>query len=391
MPKVCFWATSFQADNQALAHYLAAVPGFEVVVALEDPKRFSREPVCKLLPFSGRLLDRKARATPEVLRQFSPDIFVFDNHPPPIALAPRCLALWHGFGWRVDDLGSTRKKLGELVGDVTLPNPSFRWSAFGDWDRQYRIRHTGLAEENVLAMGSPYSDLLLPGSGVRKRFARTGVSTHYEIDVAGRKTVTLGLTWHHGGPFAHWGDGEALLERLVGHVGELGANVLLRMHDRHRYERRDVRHVESLARKFSHAQVKFKSDHPDSLVDLLVTDVLVSNYSSLLNAFYYTGRPSVHIDPFDATAESFVFRSVRGGKLRKTRVHQNATQQWKLDPSEIGGLRASSFEQLCTAVEQAVRDEHCCQERSADFCRRYISKADGTTRERFRKMLEEWP
>ena len=152
-----------------------------------------------------------------------------------------------------------------------------------------------------------------------------------------------------------------------------------------------LRHVEGLETRFAHLQVKFKSDHPDSLIDLLVTDVMVSDYSSLLNAFYYTGRPTVHIDPFDITAKSFVHRAVRDGKLRKTCVHQDAAQQWKLDPSEIGGLRASSFDELCSAVERALGDERCCEQRAADFCRRYISKADGTTRERFRKMLEEWP
>jgi hypothetical protein len=390
MPKVCFWATSFQADNQALAHYLAAVPGFEVVVALDQPERYLREPVCRLIPFRGRLLDREARSTAKTLKQFGPDIFVFDNHLPPFALAPRCLALWHGFGWRVDDLGTTRKKLRRLVGDVTRPNVAFRWSAFGDWDRQYRISHTGLAEQNVVAMGSPYSDLLLSGSDVRERFSRAEAAAQYRVDVARRRTVTLGLTWHHGGPLAHWGDGEALLERLVRHIGELGANVLLRMHDRHRYERRDVCHTEGLEKRFPHLQVKFKSDYPDSLIDLLVTDVMVSNYSSLLNAFYYTGRPTVHIDPFDATAKSFVHRAVRNGKLRKMCVHHDAAQQWKLDPGEIGGLRASSFDELFSAVERALGDERCCEQRAADFCLRYIFAADGRTRQRFRVMLERW-
>jgi hypothetical protein len=390
MPKVCFWATSFQADNQALAHHLAELPAFEVLVALDRPEDYQREPVNQLLPIKGRLLDRQARATRQELRRLDPDILVVDNHLPDSPIAPKCLVLWHGFGWRIDDLSSMRKQLGRLFGDVTRPNPAFRWSAFGDWDRRYRVRHSRLAAENVLAMGAPYSDLLLPESPIRRRFRPETVQQSYSVDIVHRKTVTLGLTWHHGGPLGHWGDDEALLTELVRWIGHLGANVLLRMHDRHRYERRDVRRVEALARRHQHVQVKFKSDHPDSLVDLLLTNVLVSNYSSLLNAFYYTRRPSVHIDPIDAAAGEYVHRSLRGGKLRTTVVRDDPTQQWKLSPNEIGGLRARSFPELLAAVEQALADEHCCDQQAADFCRHYVEKADGQTCRRFHELLQNW-
>ena len=36
--------------------------------------------------------------------------------------------------------------------------------------------------------------------------------------------------------------------------------------------------------------------HPDSL-DVLLSSAMISNYSSFLNAYYHTGRPSLHIDP----------------------------------------------------------------------------------------------
>lgn len=390
MPKVCFWATSFQADNQALAHYLAELPNFEVVVALDRPESYEREPVSRLLPFKGRLLDRQARTTRPELERIEPDFLVVDNHLPSFRIAPRCLVLWHGFGWRVDDLSGMRRELAKLFGEVTTPNPAFRWSAFGEWDRAYRIEHSQIAAENVVAMGAPYSDLLLPGTRTRELFRPEMVQADYSLDVVGRKTVTLGLTWHHGGPLGHWGDDEALLDELVRRIVELGANVLVRMHDRHRYAKRDVRRVEALAQRHEHVQVEFKSDHPDSLVDLLLTDVLVSNYSSLLNAFYYTRRPSVHIDPVDAAAGEYVRRTLRGGKLRTTRVQGSPTQQWKLSPDEIGGLRASSFDELCAAIEQGLADDHCCEQQAADFCHRYIEQADGQTCDRFRRLLESW-
>ena len=61
--RICFWATSFQADNQALAGFLSREPGVEVLVALDGAERYQLEPVWKLLPFDGRLLERQAAST----------------------------------------------------------------------------------------------------------------------------------------------------------------------------------------------------------------------------------------------------------------------------------------------------------------------------------------
>jgi hypothetical protein len=389
MPRVCFWTTTFQADNQALAHYLAQQPGFEVVVAMDRPEAYLAEPVASLLPFGGKLVDRGRRSTRKLLRALAPDVLVIDNHLPAYRIAPRVLVLWHGFGWRCDDLSGTLRNLRAHVGEVTAPNPAFRWAAFGDWDRAYRIEHSGLAPTNVLALGSPYSDLLLPGSALRSRFSREAVRGCYRIDICDRKTVTLGLTWHHGGALAHWGNDAELLQQFVEFVGERQANVLVRMHDRHRYEKQDIQRMESLQIRFEHVHVKFKSEHPDSLVDLLVTDVLVSNYSSLLNAFYFTGKPSVHIEPHDASRAEHHHRVIRRGKLVKQRIADPATL-WKLGPDQVGGLCARSFPELCQAVDRALRDEHCCEQVARAFCERYITDPDGTTRERFASMLEGW-
>jgi hypothetical protein len=384
--RVCFWSTSFQADNQALACYLAEQAGFEIMVAMDRPEAYLNEPVSGLMPYRGLLVDRGEHTIRTALERFAPHIVVVDNHLPSFRVAPRWLVLWHGFGWRVDDLTRMRRELGALVGDVTRPNPAFLWLAFGEWDREYRIAHSSLAPENVVSAGSPYSDLLLPSSPLRSGFRPESVAPHYSIDVVNRKTVTLGLTWHHGGAFSHWGDEEGLLVRFAEHVGDRGANLLMRMHDRHRYEPREVARFESLASRHPHVQLKFKSDHPDSLVDLLITDVLVSNYSSFLNAFYHTGRPSVHVDPVDVRSGTYVQRIWRRGKLRSSRV-SDPSAQWKLAPDQIGGLRARSFPELCASVDQALAEPVCCREPSVAFCRRYIKDADGGTRARITALI----
>lgn len=386
--KICFWCTSFQADNQALASYLAAEEGFEVMVAIDRPQRYRGEPVNRVLPFTGRLLDREGPATLAAIEAFAPDVLIVDNHLPPKPLAPRIFVLWHGFGWRVDDLGVMRKHLKKLVGDVTKPNPRFRWQAFGPWDREYRIDHSRFAADNVVALGSAYSDVLAPQSSVRTQFDPQSVQEHYDIDLS-RPTVMVGLSWHHGGALGHWGDDADLHERLVAHIGKAGANVLLRLHDRFRYEDDYVRSMESLARRHPHVALKFKSESPDSLVDVLVSAVMISNYSSFLNAFYYTQRPTIHIDPVAGIGGQHVTRMMKRGKLRIRKV-ADPMSTWKLSPDDIGGLRARSFEELLGAIDTAMADPDCCRGLAQEFVGRHISHADGTTRERIARYLQQW-
>lgn len=389
MMRVAFWSTTFQADNQVLACHLAAQPGVDVLVAMTAPDRYETEPVNRLLPLAARVIDRDARGAEREVKSFAPDVLVVDNHLPKQRLADRLYVLWHGFGWRIDDLSRMRKELATLVGDVTRPSPNFRWHAVGDWDREYRIQHSQLAQENVLALGAPYSDLLLPDSELSSRLSRADLAQHYTIPIDRRPTVLIGLTWHHGGAFGHWGDEASLLATLCERIGAMNANVLLRMHDRHRYESAYLKLVDRVASQHAHVQVKFKSDSPDSLIDLLVSDVAVSNYSSLLNHFYYTGRPSVHIDPTPNDGRTAHYRELKWGFVRKREI-TDENEQWKLAPDEIGGLRARSFDELCAMIEQGLREPDCCKDKSRAFVERYITGADGSSRARAAEALLRW-
>jgi hypothetical protein len=385
--KICFWATSFQADNQALASYLCREPGFEVTVALDDPEGYRREAVWEVLPFGGRLLDRRASSTPDAIEALKPDCLIVDNHLPKRRLAPRLYVLWHGYGWRVDDLSTMKRELSKLIGPVEAPNPHFRWHAFGPIDRSYRIEHSGLSARNVVSGGSPYSDLLIPAAPRRVALDPAAMQAHYRIDLR-RPTLLLGMTWHHGGAFAHWGDDEALHEELAAHLERRGANLLIRMHDRHRYEAADIARMERLSTRHPNVQLKFKSSSPDSLVDVLLSSAMISNYSSFLNAYYHTGKPSLHIDPVARGSQNYR-RDWRWGKLRVKKV-ADPLSSWKLAPDDVGGLVAHDFEQLIAGVDRALDDPECCADASAAFNRRHVTGADGRTCERIARELRDW-
>ena len=250
--RICFWTTSFQADNQALASYLSRQPGVEVLVALDEPETYRGEAVSELLPIRARFLDRQGRDTPAEIEAFAPDCLIVDNHLPKQRLAEHLYVLWHGYGWRVDDLSTMKRQLHKLVGSVDRPNSNFRWHAFGPWDWSYRTQHSGFAEENVIALGSAYSDLLLPESPSAPRVDPISVQVHYDIDLT-RPTVLMGMTWHHGGALGHWGNDAELHDQLARAIGDAGANLLIRMHDRHRYAPEDVARMLELAARYPHA------------------------------------------------------------------------------------------------------------------------------------------
>jgi hypothetical protein len=386
--RVCFWATTFQSDNLVQA-VLMADQGHDVTVVMPRPDDFLKQPISKLAPLRARILDRGDVSTLPRLRDESFDVMIVDNHLPGVSLAEHLFVLWHGFGWRVDDLTTMRAELRKLVGDVTRPNPRFRWQAVGDWDREYRISHSELDSQNVVALGAPASDWLRPESALSRRFDRAAVQDAYSIDLR-KKVVLVALTWHHGGSLAHWGDEERLLTRFAQRAASLGASVLLRMHDRQRYSGDYVALVTRVAERLGGSlMLKWKNESPDNTIDLLVSDVCVSNYSSVLNAFYYTERPTIHIDPHDADADQHTTYRLFCGVPIPVQVKQRE-EIWKLSPDEHGGLRAQSFDELLSQLEEALADPTCCRDRARAFMRRYLTQVDGQSAQRTLTYLERW-
>ncbi|HEY6881838.1 MAG TPA: CDP-glycerol glycerophosphotransferase family protein [Polyangiales bacterium] len=386
--KLCFWSSTFQSDSHALAEHLAR-QGHDVTIILPSPGDFLREAVHELVPLNARVLDRSARSTDELLRRERFDVTIVDNHLPLSLSSERLFVLWHGFGWRVDDLTTMRSELQGLVGDVTRENPRFRWQAIGDWDREYRLYHSQLADENVVALGSPFADWLRRESPLRQRFDKRSLQRAYAIDLD-KPVVLLALTWHHGGSFGHWGDEELLLQRLVQHIASRGASTLVRMHDRHRYRAAYLDVIGRVAQRAGASMMlKWKNSSPDTLLDLLVSDVCISNYSSLLNAFYFTERPSIHVDPHDANrAVQVTYQMFL--QVPVARPVRAPEQMWKLSPDQHGGLRAQSFDALIAQVDRALADPDCCRTQARSFLQNYVTAPDGRSCARTEKFLEAW-
>jgi hypothetical protein len=162
----------------------------------------------------------------------------------------------------------------------------------------------------------------------------------------------------------------------------------VRLHDSYRFDPEYVRYLRSLAEGRDRVHVKFKDESPDNYLDLQVAHVLVTNYSSIANLFYATGRPTLHIYPVRCAEEAFLWRqhTVFGQRVRRV---QSARFIWKLPPEDHGGLMARSFDELLDQVDRALEDPDCCRAAAKDFVDRHMMGADGRNCERIAQALEE--
>ncbi|MEM9998401.1 MAG: CDP-glycerol glycerophosphotransferase family protein [Bacteroidota bacterium] len=384
---VLIWATTFGADLWSLARHLDARDDVTLKVVLDDPQGFQREGVARVFPLEAELIQRKQRHNLlGKIPGFAPDITVMDKEVPLRAPSPAGLMLWHGFGWKgPDDVQSfawMHRAIKTAFGDPQQPNPRFRWQCFGPWDLEFRSTVSGLHPENCQLIGAVSHDDL------RTPLDRTRAQPFYPFDVVDTPTVLIAPTWHYGEVFAHWGRDDDLFERLLVHLRQRGANVILRLHDAFRFESAYVAFLRDLAVRHPHVVLKFKNEHPDNYLDLQVADVLVTNYSSIANLFYATGRPTVHVYPVRSADEVFQWRQRTIFGVRTKEV-ESAHYVWKQSPEEHGGLLARDFEALLASLDRALDDPMCCASQARAFLDKHMLGADGRNGERAWRVMQD--
>ena len=385
--KVLMWATTFGADIWSLTRRLAQRDDVDVRVVLPDPAIYKAEAVASLFPLGNvPLVKRRILNDVMGIPGFYPDVTVMDNRIPLRATSKKGFVLWHGLGWKgPNDRAEFRVLHAQLrrnFGEPLAPNPNFRWSCYGPWDFELRTQTSGFHPDNCRILGAAaHDDLRMP-------FDRALAQRWYPFDIVRKKTVLFAPTWHYGEVFAHWGRDADLFERLLTHLRRRDVNVILRLHDSFRFEASYRTFLADIARRHPHVLLKYKDKHPDNLIDMQVSDVLMTNYSSIANLFYATGRPTLHIYPVADADEAFTWRTMTVLGVRKTQV-QNARFVWKLPPEDHGGLMARDFDTLMADVDRALDEPDCCRTVAQDFLDRHMLGADGRTCDRVYDALRE--
>lgn len=386
--KILVWATTFGADLWSLTRHLAARQqageDLDVRVVTANAGGWAQEGVAKLFPLGIPVMERRPWHHLVGIPGFHPDITVLDNRVPLRSSSKKGFVLWHGFGWKGpndrEEFKVLHSRLRHAFGDPLSPNPDFNWSCFGPTDFQHRSRISGFAPENCRIVGAASHDDL------RQPFDKALAQPFYPFDIVRRRTVLIAPTWHYGELFAHWGRDADLVEQLLAHLERRGVNVILRMHDRFRFEAPYLAFLDDLARRHPNLLLKFKDRHPDNFLDLQVADVLISNYSSIACLYYATRRPALHIYPVRDADEEFLWRTHTLLGQRKRKV-ANARFVWTMSPDEHGGLQARDFAALIAGIDRALDEPDCCHAAARAFLDRHMLGADGGNCERIVREL----
>ncbi|MBN1609155.1 MAG: hypothetical protein JW940_21175 [Polyangiaceae bacterium] len=390
--RILVWATTLQADILALALSLDQRDDIELMVVAEGLSAYLRQPIAAVRPMRAAMHERDEDATRHAVERFRADIVVCDNHFPAFAAAPRVCSLWHGLGWKARpgaDIRTYCRAVERLTGiDPTKPNPRFLAQCYAEPDRLWRTEQWGLAPENCRTIGMAFSDLLKSPP-----YGKEDLASYYELDIGARKNVLVNVTWHYGrfvpgtwkpGLLAAPFDSDIqFFDALFSRAHDHGANVLLCMHDRKRYEARYLTAIRALARRFGRVAIRHKDEFPDNLTDLLVADAMVSNLSSFVTFMYVLGKPTVHICP------------PPNARVRFTRFHRSRLRArgaddqppWMNDPSDNGGLSAFDDDGALTALDRALAEPDCCRERAHAWVGRHVWRPDGHTCERLQQAL----
>jgi hypothetical protein len=402
--RVLLWATHLQTDILSLACHLDRSPVVALMIVVPDPAAFLRSPFARARPLRALLLDRNDAATPARVRAFRADVAVADNHVPPRGSAPRLCYMWHGLGWKARsriDLDIFYRQVRAMIGaDPRTPTPNFTAQCYGPTDLEWRVRNWKLPRTACALIGMAFSDLLL-----RPPYAKEDFAADYKIDILRRKTVLLSITWHHGGIFAQSpGFGRMVrglfgqapfnardaefLRRIVETVDRRGANLLICLHDRHRYDPGFVAWIEKLAGQHDFVELRLKSEHPDNLPDLLTADVMLSNLSSFLAYFYVLGRPAVQILPVEPGAR--VERTVMLFSRFRLRRGISADDAWMIDPRDTGGPVVTNADQAMAALDGALEEPEHGAAAARDWLSRHVPVIDGAACLRFEQHLRRF-
>ena len=387
--KVLVYASVFQADILSLTLSLDQDPDIDVLVVTKFKRGYLDEPIARALPLSCPIFDRDEDSFLKVARKFDADVVVTDNHVPKKKLGKRLLYCWHGIGWRDrprSDLRQFYKAVGRLVGKVSVPNPAFVAQCYGSWDYEHRVKSWGLPQENCHIFGSSYADLLL-----NPPYSRKSLEDFYGLDLTTRSTLLISLTWAFGRYFGpDWDDEVEILRKLLGVAQDSGLNVIFSLHDRMRYFPDVLKTLYETVRPYGNVVIKHRDEHSDNLADIVASDIMISNFSSFISFFYFTGNPSIHILPSRFEGTKGRFSKLSRGRVVSVREDMNNVLWQNPSLEDNGGLLVRNEAELMSALDRALREPDCCREKSWDFLKHKVQYLDGRSRERMVAYMKEW-
>ncbi|MBU1068547.1 hypothetical protein KKD52_18710 [Myxococcota bacterium] len=385
--KLLYWTTHLNGEILAHLRHAIGENRHEILVAYDHWESFQKEACQRLWPLSVRVIPRLDWRSQLEIQKFGADVALVDDLLPPFPVASRVFVIWHGFGWKGPqdrmEMDTFLRQSERLVGPVVKANPRFAWKAYGEFDRRQRIEKMGMAPENVVKLGMAAGDDFF-----LRDVDPSAVREFYPFDPVA-PTVLVAPTWHYGDPFYHWGGTDKVLTLLADSLRKWGVNMILRMHDRLRYSAGTVNRIQQWRRMQPHVMVKFQDENVDNTVDMMISSVLLTNFSSIANTFYASRKPTVHWYPLERDLDQTVWRKLKCEGLASTDAGTRHNL-WKLELTENGGSLAMEPAEMIFQVREALDNPRRDEFRAQRFLETYMHQCDGHTCGRITGFLEDF-
>lgn len=260
----------------------------------------------------------------------NPDYVVTSHNDPKYTRAPN-IHVQHGFGIAGRLLHATDE---EYRMDYVQ-----RYRAIGLYGKRQKEGHVarGYPEHRVMILGCPTSiELLEPYARVDRYnwFVDQGLDPD-------KKTVLYCPSWDHGSPrglFALWfedGHERIRVDEFCHHVTDtLGCNLIVRLHERHRYSQNWLATYADIFRHYG-VNAHFLNDQPDITPFVKYSDQGITDYSNSISYFLTMDKPVIYISD---------------GILPKW---DGKAGGWPIEDRQISGPTVLQFEGLLDAIDDA--------------------------------------
>lgn len=235
------------------------------------------------------------------------------------------------------------------------------------------VKALGYDDDHILRIGLPYSiDLLQPVDEHQRAAYLKSIGLHPE-----RKTLFYAPSWHIAGNTSSggffplwWNDGaeDKRVERLCKFCADQELNFMVRLHEAHRYPTGLLdRYIDSFKRFNVH--YSYHGPNNDNLPQLVYSDIMLGDFSSMQTFFCLMNKPVVYLDVF-----------AREHPVRK-RVDRNVRTLCVPSHARPGHVVSEFDEMLEAIVESQLRPDEYLSDRQA-FAHQYFPWIAAESRER---------
>jgi hypothetical protein len=116
---------------------------------------------------------------------------------------------------------------------------------------------------------------------------------------------------------------------------------------------------------------------------------MICNFSSFIVFHYFTGKPSIHIQPVDDSKWFIGLPTLKGGRIRGN-FRLNTSRLWLYPFRDNGGLLPLTQQQLADDLSRSLEDPTFGQQQAQQFIADKIQNPDGATCNRIIRDLKDW-